>query len=139
MKRDFNIHEWQAKFLKENTDTTSVGELGDFDGTLGQLQSIISGLIQHYGKDTQIRVDAGHNNVEFVIHSVLGEPFGLDEKKSAIQESEGYVEVMGPDFDQAIELLQSAWKEWKNGRATEPEDIPEAKQDIVDYITSLLR
>jgi NOL1/NOP2/fmu family ribosome biogenesis protein len=139
MENNFDIHQWQAKFLKENTDVTSVEELGDFDGTLGQLQSIISGLIQHYGKDTQIRVDAGHNNVEFVIHSVLGEPFGLDEKKSAIQESEGYVEVMGPDFDQAIELLQSAWKEWKNGRATEPEDIPEAKQDIVDYITSLLR
>jgi hypothetical protein len=67
MERDFNIHQWQAKFLKENTDTTSVGELGDFDGTLGQLQSIVSGLIQHYGKDAQIRVDAGHNNVEFII------------------------------------------------------------------------
>jgi len=136
---DFSIHNWQAKFLKENTDVTSVEELGDFDGTLGQLQSIISGLIQHYGKDAQIRVDAGHNNVEFVIHSVLGEPFGLDEKKSAIQESEGYVEVMGPDFDQAIELLQSAWEEWKNGRATEPEDIPQAKQDILDYVASLLQ
>jgi hypothetical protein len=139
MENNFDIHQWQAKFLKENTDVTSVEELGDFDGTLGQLQSIISGLIQHYGKDTQIRVDAGHNNVEFVIHSVLGEPFGLDEKKSAIQESEGYVEVMGPDFDQAIELLQSAWEEWKNGPATEPEDIPQAKQDILDYLTSLLK
>jgi len=75
MKRDFDIHQWQAKFLKE----------------------------------------------------------------SIIKESEGYVEVMGPDFDQAIELLQSAWKEWKNGRATEPEDIPEAKQDILDYITTILK
>ena len=139
MENNFDIHQWQAKFLKENTDVTSVEELGDFDGTLGQLQSIISGLIQHYGKDTQIRVDAGHNNVEFVIHSVLGEPFGLDEKKSAIQESEGYVEVMGPDFDQAIELLQSAWKEWKNGPMTEPEDIPQAKQDILEYIGNLIK
>jgi len=60
-------------------------------------------------------------------------------KESIIKESEGYVEVMGPDFDQAIELLQSAWKEWKNGRATEPEDIPQAKQDILDYIASLLQ
>ena len=67
MENTFDIHNWQAKFLKENTDTTSVEELGDFDGTLGQLQSIISGLIQHYGKDAQIRVDAGHNNVEFII------------------------------------------------------------------------
>lgn len=60
-------------------------------------------------------------------------------KENTVQESEGYVEVMGPDFDQAIELLQSAWEEWKNGRATEPEDIPQAKQDILEYITSLLR
>jgi hypothetical protein len=60
-------------------------------------------------------------------------------KESAIQEQGGYVEVMGPDFDQAIELLQSAWIEWKNGPATEPEDIPQAKQDILGYIASLLR
>ena len=46
-------------------------------------------------------------------------------KENTIQESEGYIEVMGPDFDQAIELLQSAWEEWKNGPATEPEDIPD--------------
>jgi predicted RNase H-like HicB family nuclease len=60
-------------------------------------------------------------------------------KESKIQESEGYVEVMGPDFDQAIELLQSAWEEWKNGPMTEPGDIPQAKQDIIDYIGSLLK
>jgi hypothetical protein len=60
-------------------------------------------------------------------------------KESTIQEQGGYVEVMGPDFDQAIELLQSAWIKWKNGPATEPEDIPQAKQDILGYIASLLR
>jgi len=60
-------------------------------------------------------------------------------KENTVQESEGYVEVMGPDFDQAIELLQSAWEEWNNGPATEPEDIPQAKQDIIDYIGSLLK
>jgi hypothetical protein len=60
-------------------------------------------------------------------------------KENTVQESEGYVEVMGPDFDQAIELLQSAWVEWKNGPMTEPEDIPQAKQDILGYIASLLR
>ena len=60
-------------------------------------------------------------------------------KESTIQEQGGYIEVMGPDFDQAIGLLQSAWKEWKNGPMTEPEDIPQAKQDIVNYIGNLLR
>ena len=46
---------------------------------------------------------------------------------------------MGPDFDQAIEMIQSAWEDWKNGPMTEPEDIPQAKQDILDYVTSLLQ
>ena len=60
-------------------------------------------------------------------------------QESRIQEQGGYVEVMGPDFDQAIELLQSAWVEWKNGPATEPGDVPQAKQDIIGYIGSLLK
>ena len=75
MERDFDIHKWQAKFLKEST----------------------------------------------------------------LQEQGGYVEVMGPEFEQAINLLQSAWEEWKKGPATEPGDIPQAKQDIIDYIASLLK
>ena len=60
-------------------------------------------------------------------------------KESKLQEQGGYVEVMGPDFEEAIELLKSAWVEWKNGPMTEPEDIPQAKQDIIDYIGSLLQ
>lgn len=59
-------------------------------------------------------------------------------KESTIQEQDGYVEVMGPKFDQAVELLQSAWEDWKNGPATEVEDIVQAKQDILQYLTSLL-
>ena len=60
-------------------------------------------------------------------------------KENTIQEQGGYVEVMGPRFDEAIEMIQSAWVEWKNGPMTEPEDIPQAKQDILDYIASLLK
>jgi predicted RNase H-like HicB family nuclease len=56
-----------------------------------------------------------------------------------VQEGGGYVEVMGPRFDEAIEAIQLAWEEWKNGPMTEPEDIPQAKQDILDYIVSLLK
>jgi len=59
-------------------------------------------------------------------------------KESTIQEQDGYVEVMGPKFDDAVELLQSAWEDWKNGPATEVEDIVQAKQDILQYLTSLL-
>lgn len=60
-------------------------------------------------------------------------------RESTIREQGGYIEVMGPDFEEAITLLQAAWIDWKNGPVTEPEDIPQAKQDILDYIASLLR
>ena len=60
-------------------------------------------------------------------------------KENTIQEQGGYVEVMGPDFDQAINLLKTAWEEWKNGPATEPTDIPQAKKDILEYIGSLIK
>lgn len=65
--KDINIHEWQRKYLKENAETRTVTELGDFQGTLGELQSIISNLIQEYGESAMLTVDAGHNNVEFII------------------------------------------------------------------------
>ena len=60
-------------------------------------------------------------------------------KENTVQEQGGYVDVMGPDFDQAINLLKSAWEEWKNGPATEPTDIPQAKQDILEYIGNLIK
>ena len=60
-------------------------------------------------------------------------------KENTVQEEGGYVEVMGPDFDQAINLLKTAWEEWKNGPATEPTDIPQAKQDILEYIGNLIK
>jgi len=75
----------------------------------------------------------------FDIHNWQAKHLSKLIKENTVQESEGYVEVMGPDFDQAINLLQSVWEEWKNGRATEPEDIPQAKQDILDYVASLLK
>jgi len=50
----------------------------------------------------------------------------------------GYIEVMGPDFDNAVDLLTKAWAEWKNGPATEPEDIELAKADILQYIKAVI-
>ena len=67
MENNFDIHNWQARFLKESTETRTVTELGDFQGTLGELQSIISNLIQEYGESAMLTADAGHNNVEFII------------------------------------------------------------------------
>lgn len=67
MERDFDIHRWQARHLRESTERRTVTELGDFQGTLGELQSIIANLIQEYGESAMLTTDAGYNNVEFII------------------------------------------------------------------------
>ena len=64
---NFDLHQWQDKYLKESTETRTITELGDFQGTLGELQLIISNLIQEYGESAMLTADAGHNNVEFII------------------------------------------------------------------------
>jgi NAD/NADP transhydrogenase alpha subunit len=59
--------------------------------------------------------------------------------ETSVNESEGYVEVMGDEFDAAVEEIAQAWMRWKEGPMTEPEDIEPAKADILDYIKSMLR
>jgi polyhydroxyalkanoate synthesis regulator protein len=166
---NFDIHKWQAKFLKESVEFKTLDDKEQLDDVPSVSLQIIDdheegdspklflelSAMYHSGGNGKIKVLKDRPELQEkvmqamqvevqktfrnVIHSILGEPFGLDEKKSAIQEGEGYIEVMGPDFDQAIHLLQTAWKEWKNGPMTEPEDIPQAKQDILEYIGSLIK
>lgn len=59
-------------------------------------------------------------------------------KKPVSEMNGGYVEAMGPDFDDAIDLLAHAWNQWKNGPSTEEEDIEPAKADILSYVKSVL-
>jgi len=44
-----------------------VESLGDYEGSLQQLQFIIEGLIEQYGGETIIKTDAGYNNVSFLL------------------------------------------------------------------------
>jgi hypothetical protein len=46
---------------------TKVNELGDFAGTIEELQEILNKLAEQYGKEAQIKVDAGYNNVDFLV------------------------------------------------------------------------
>jgi hypothetical protein len=59
-------------------------------------------------------------------------------KKPMSEMNGGYIEVMGPDFDDAVDLLSFVWNQWKNGSATEPEDIEPAKADILQYIKAVI-
>lgn len=58
--------------------------------------------------------------------------------KESLTEGEGYVEAMGPDFDTAIEQLQSSWHIWKEGPMTDESMISDAREDILDYIRTKL-
>ncbi len=50
----------------------------------------------------------------------------------------GYLEVMGDEFHIAAKEIAKAWAEWKNGPATEPEDIEPARQDVLELLKSMV-
>ena len=64
------------------------------------------------------------------------------EKKTIKEEMHGgYLELleMNPDFEQGARLLLNAWFEWKEGPMTEPHMVEEAKQDILAYLSSMMK
>jgi hypothetical protein len=64
------------------------------------------------------------------------------EKKTIKEEMHGgYLELleMNPDFEQGARLLLNAWFEWKEGPMTEPQMVEEAKQDILAYLSSMMK
>ena len=64
-------------------------------------------------------------------------------KKQALQEEMdgGYIELMemNPKFDQGLEMLSEVWNEWKSGEMTEDWMIDEARQDLLEYLASILK
>ena len=64
------------------------------------------------------------------------------EKKTIKEEMHGgYLELleMNPDFEEGARLLLNAWFEWKEGPMTEPQMVEEAKQDILAYLSSMMK
>ena len=62
----------------------------------------------------------------------------FDEKIKEII-NEDYVEVMGEEFDSALDEIITAWDKWKSGPATEPSDIKPAKKEVINYVSSYLK
>jgi hypothetical protein len=64
------------------------------------------------------------------------------EKKTLNEEMYGgYLELfeMNPNFEEGVSMLLTAWEEWKEGPMTEPEMVEEAKQDVLAYLSSMMR
>ena len=53
-------------------------------------------------------------------------------KLSKVNERGGYIELM--DIDSHLEAILGEWENWKNGPATEMEDIGPAREDLIEYI-----
>lgn len=51
----------------------------------------------------------------------------------------GYIEVMGDDFHKAAQQLAKAWVLWKTGPATEEEDIEPAKEEVMYFLSQMLK
>lgn len=63
-------------------------------------------------------------------------------KKQLTEEMHGgYLEVleMNPAFEEGVANLLQAWNEWKEGEMTEPYMIEEAKQDVLAYLSSMMK
>ena len=55
-----------------------------------------------------------------------------EEVQSVMKErytEEGYVEMMGPEFDQAVKMIEKAWYDWKRARGSLHLHKLPAKQD----------
>jgi hypothetical protein len=64
-----------------------------------------------------------------------------EEAQSLMKErytEEGYVEMMGPEFDQAAKMIEKAWYNWKSAPMTSPKDKLPAKQDLLNYFNMIL-
>ena len=64
------------------------------------------------------------------------------EKKTIKEEMHGgYLELleMNPNFEEGVANLLEAWNEWKEGPMTEPYMVEEAKQDILAYLSSMMK
>jgi len=51
---------------------------------------------------------------------------------------EGYVQMMGPEFADAVKVIEKAWFEWKSAPMTSPKMKMPAKQDLMNYFDMIL-
>ena len=46
--------------------------------------------------------------------------------------------MMGPEFEQAVKVIEKAWYKWKNAPMTPPSMKKPAKQSLLDYFAMIL-
>jgi hypothetical protein len=112
MENNFDIHQWQAKFLKESVEFKALVDpnmqddvpsivmqiVDDHEPDSPKLYLQIEGMLGHDGSNGKIQILKDNPELQQevlqkmqveiqktfrrVIHSILGEPFGLDEENN---------------------------------------------------------
>lgn len=125
MSNNFDLR----KFLTENKLTTTAKVLTKEEYTLNEYE-------HHYrkvGGECRKYNDEGDYTVVSMQYCQYNEEAPVNELNG------GYLEVMGDEFHIAVKQIAASWAKWKNGPATEPEDIEPAKADVIEFITSMIR
>ncbi len=135
------ITEWDDKSVKDYADAMSTA-FGNKPKDKDKEKSSVNEYEHHYrkvGGECRKYNDEGDYTVVSMHYCQYNEAEEEKQEAPINEMNGGYVEAMGPDFDEAVDLLSHAWNQWKNGPATEDEDIEPAKADILEYVKSLLK
>lgn len=113
-----------GKYYSASADGTDAGG-GDWDWSFSDLYNI-----EEMPSDDDVLTEADRIVAAYA-------------KKKTLKEEMhgGYLELleMNPDFENGARLLLNAWFEWKEGPMTEPQMVDEARQDILAYLSSMMR
>jgi hypothetical protein len=125
----------EGKLLKENIEQdilnfwgTQLDDAAQSDGEYGaewDTDFFIDNYPKYKGREEEI--DSLTKKLK--INSELNEGRYTDE---------GYVQMMGPEFADAVKVIEKAWFEWKSAPMTNPKMKIPAKQDLLNYFDMIL-
>ena len=132
-----NISEWDDKSVKDYADAMSKA-FGNKPKE-EEPEKKINEYEHHYrkvGGECRKYNDEGDYTIVSMHYCQYNE--GEVNKPEVNELHGGYLEVMGDEFHIAAKEIAKAWAEWKNGPATEPEDIEPARQDVLEFLKSMV-
>ena len=116
----------------------------------------IEKIYSTFGRDFRFKDEAKQDDylmIKAILQSINNKLLGLDSDFGYGQGAKlgydelneemhgGYLELfeMNPAFEEGVSMLLTAWDEWKEGPMTEPYMVEEAKQDVLAYLSSMMK